>query len=327
MTTEEFNAKYKLLKQIAQGSGRSFTAQEAASGRAVLAHFLADDLIPPGAQFRDLLDRLPSRDRSKVLDILSVGSSTVVITQFLEDFESFDRWLRSRVGDRRPMVPPPETPAPRGDFTRLFEPHASLAPEPPPAASAPAPSPPRPPRDSFTELFKTPPEPMAHARPLPSPAPPPVEILRVRIPASDPVPPPAPAPPPPLPMPSWPGSVGAPKAPAPLPPLPSPKLGSPGPPPIPSAPIIRAPALDSLPPPAPVAGWGGESDYTRQLRPVPAPIDSLPPPAALAPPDAASGVKEKQPGAASSVVPLLLVLNIIVIIATGVILYFALKKP
>jgi hypothetical protein len=322
MTPEEFNARYKILKQIAQDPGRSFTAQETASGRAVLVHFLADDLIPPGSQFRDLMGRLSSRDRSKVLDILSVGSSTVVVTQFLEDFETFGLWLQSRLDGGRPPVPSPEPAAPVGDFTKLFQQGSSAEPVLPPAAPIA-----RPQRDSFTELFETPSEPMPHFRP-PAPATPPVEILRVRLPASDPVPPAAPAPPP-LPKPSWPGSFDPPKAPAPVAPLPSPMLGSQTPPPVAPAPVIRPPALGPLPPPAPLPNWSGESDYTRQLSPAPAPIDAAPPLPSPPPPlDAASGAKEG-PGSApasQSIVPLLLVLNIVVIIATGVILYFALKK-
>jgi hypothetical protein len=320
MTTEEFNARYKLLKQITQGPGRSFTAQEVASGRAVLVHFLAEGLIPPGGQFRDLMNQLASRDRSKVLDILSVGPSTVVVTQFLEDFETFELWLQSRLGGGRPPVAAPDAPAPIGDFTKLFQQSAD-------AESGFPPTPPvvRPPRDSFTELFKTPPEPMAQPRPLPSPATPPVEILRVRLPAGDSAPPVAPSPA--LPMPSWPGSFDPPKAAAPLPPLPSPVLGSQSPPPIPAPPIIRTPALGPLPPPPPVPGWSGESDYTRQLSSAPPPVEPAPPLPSPAPLDAAAGTKQAPAVGSQSIVPLLLVLNIIVIIATGVIVYFALKKP
>jgi hypothetical protein len=104
-------------------------------------------------------------------------------------------------------------------------------------------------------------------------------------------------------------------------------LGSQVPPPIPAAPIIKTPALGPLPPPAPLPGWSGESDYTRQLSPAAASVDPLPVPASSPPPDAATGAKDAPPAAPQSIVPLLLVLNIIVIIATGVILYFALKKP
>ena len=80
------------------------------------------------------------------------------------------------------------------------------------------------------------------------------------------------------------------------------------------------PPRDVLPPPSPVPGWSGESDYTRQLRPAAAPVDAAPP---LAPPAA---VPESAGGGRGSLVPLLLVLNIVVVIATGLIVYFALKR-
>ena len=124
-----------------------------------------------------------------------------------------------------------------------------------------------------------------------------------------------PAPPrPPSPLPSWPSSFQPPPAPRlPQPVLPSPRAGEP---------IVKPPPRDHLPPPSPVQGWSGESDYTRQLRPAPAGtgrnpfrLSSLP----RASPDPA-------PAATRSFVPLLLVLNIIVVIATGLILYFALKR-
>ncbi len=324
MTRDEFDTKYKLLKQIRHGDEASFTAQECASGRAVLVHFLPEDGPPPAAPVATLTDRLGPRDRSKILEILAVDRSTVVVTQFLEDFEGFDAWLQSRLA--APPLPAPEVPSPppAGEFTQLFEP-ASAA---PPAPSAAPPAPPAPPaaplpspaptvaaaeegsRGGFTELFRPPRESKTSPYPTPTPAAP-VEILSVRIPLHEPAPPR-----PVVPMPGWPSSLEPPKA----PPLPSPVLPAPRLRPRPGEPIVKAPARDPLPPPAPVPGWSGESDYTRQLRPVPAPGEPAPAVAAAEP------VVEPAAGASRSIVPLLLVLNIVVIIATGVILYFALQR-
>ncbi|MGH7580725.1 MAG: hypothetical protein ACREM9_11175, partial [Gemmatimonadales bacterium] len=97
MTTDEFDTRYKLLKQITTGEGRSFTAQECASGRAVLVHFLAENESVPGSSVPTLIARLEPRDRSKILEVLAVDQSTVVVTQFLEDFEGFDAWLQGRL--------------------------------------------------------------------------------------------------------------------------------------------------------------------------------------------------------------------------------------
>ena len=80
--------------------------------------------------------------------------------------------------------------------------------------------------------------------------------------------------------------------------------------------IVKPPSGDPLPPPAPLPAWSGPSDYTRQLRSVGAPTD---PAAPIAAPAAPAGEKH-------SIVPLLLILNIVVIIATGLLVYFALKR-
>ncbi|HEY8258941.1 MAG TPA: hypothetical protein VIG08_14880 [Gemmatimonadales bacterium] len=326
MTTDEFNARYKVLKEIAHGNGRSFTAQETASGRAVLVHFLPENMLLAGRKLADTLDQLPARDRSKVLEILTVGKSSVVVTQFLENFESFDLWLQGRVagGSAPPSSPPQEPALPAGDFTKLFE-QSTAAPGPAKPLPPPPPAPGRPPRDSFTELFQTPPEPRVHLHPPPSPATPPVEILRLSIPpsGSSPSPPPPPPPRPAPPMPSWPGALDPPSSPGPLPPLPNPILAAPAQKPRGAEPIIKPPSRDPLPlpPPLPVPGWSGASDYTRQLSAVPAPAD--PAPAAVAP---ASEAAPAPAAASRSIVPLLLVLNIVVVIATGVVVYFALKR-
>lgn len=312
MTTDEFNTKYTLLKQIAHVKGRSFTAQECASGRAVLVHFTVDDGLAPGTTVATLIDRLTPRDRSKILEILAVNLSTVVVTQFLEDFESFGAWLESRLAGPSAPAPSSQPLSPAGEFTKLFEPPAVSPPTPPaPAVAAPEGAP----RGSFTDLFR-PPEPKANSCPIPAPAAPPVEILSVRIPLGQPAVPRPAAPRPAAPMPSWPMPFQEPQA----PPPPSPVLPPPIMRPRQGEPIVKPPQRDLLPVPAPLPGWAGESDYTRQLRPVQGPSDPAPPAAAPEPAPESSG------GGSRSLLPLLLVLNIVVIIATGLILYFALKR-
>ncbi|MGH7525599.1 MAG: hypothetical protein ACREMX_02735, partial [Gemmatimonadales bacterium] len=88
---------------------------------------------------------------------------------------------------------------------------------------------------------------------------------------------------------------------------------------LPGAPIIQAPEL-TPPPPMPSPVWSGPSEFTRQLQGGPR-LGSEDPPvlAAPAPPEPPTPQKP-------SYVPLLLALNLVFIIATGLILYFALKR-
>jgi hypothetical protein len=360
MTTDELDNRYKLLKQITTSDGRSFTAQECATGRAVLVHFLS----PASSTSRSLatlIERLPPRERARILEVMTVDESTVVVTQFLEGFQGFDAWLHGR---RAPLPARPSDPqpaAPAGEFTRLFDAgalpsdSASPAPDSPPAALSsdraeegrftnlfrppaesntapfPAPPPPAPPpgaqpagHGSFTELFR-PPRP-SKTDPVPSPAGPaaPVELRSVRIPLGPPAQPRPAAPATPM---VPPGAEPQHPLPLPRPVLPVPRLG-----PRPGEPIIRPPVRDAIAAPPPVHGGAGESDYTRLLRPAPSPTAAAPVsagPARLAGSPAAP-VAPAPPAAppepARSIVPLLLILNILVVIATGVILFFALKR-
>jgi hypothetical protein len=368
MTTDEFNARYTLLKPIAHGKSRSFTAQEVGSGRAVMVHFLTEDRHPPGSAIAGLVERLPAPHRAQVLKILTVNLSTAVVTEPLDAFDSFDAWLQSRLAEipapppaPAPVARPPETgeftslfqppvalptppaapvpapapalpprpaaagKAPGGSFTELFQPPSTSLPTPAPAPAAPPPParparPPAPrahetPAGGFTELFQAPPEQKSHPFPAPSPAAPPVEMRSIRLPKSEPA--------------SRPAAPLAPLAPPPIvaPPLPSPVLPAPLPLPRAGEPIVRLPQRDQLAAPAPLPGWSGESDYTRQLRPAPPPDPVAPVVPAAPPPDAAK--KPEAPAGAEgsrSLVPILLVINILVIIATGLVLYFALKR-
>ncbi|MEO7986130.1 MAG: hypothetical protein ABI766_06320 [Gemmatimonadales bacterium] len=337
MTTDEFNARYTLLNQIAHGKSRTFMAQEAGSERAVMVHFLTEDRHPPGSAIAGLVERLAPPDRAKVLEILPVNLSTAVVTQTLEPFDRFDAWLQSRLAEipAPPPVAHPPAPSAQGEFTSLFQPPAVSLPTPPPAPSRPAP-PPAPvpdvgPRGGFTDLFQPPTAPKSNPLPVPSIAAPPVEMRSIRLPRSESAPAPVHRPSssdPPLPRPAWPLSLepgaGAPLAP---PPLHSPVLPAPLPRPRAGEPIIKPPPREQLPPPSPLPGWSGESDYTRQLRPAPLP-DQAPPVAPVAPVPESAKKPEAEAGAGASrpLVPLLLVLNVLVIIATGLVLYFALKR-
>lgn len=77
-----------------------------------------------------------------------------------------------------------------------------------------------------------------------------------------------------------------------------------------------------VPSSAPLPRASGPSDFTRMLTPVEAP-PSVPPPPAVKPtakPDAGGG------GRKPSALPLIIVLNVALIAAVGLILYFVLRK-
>ena len=161
MTSDEFSARYRLLKCITEMGVHSYTALELASGRAVMVHFL--DSAAPDASKALLrrLEQLPPPERARVSETLEVDGTPVVVTQVLQSFETLPTWVNGRLAEqptikirirgdgKRPATPPafpaaspPANPAaqqerPAGDFTMLFGS--------PPAPSDDAPAPPAPP--------------------------------------------------------------------------------------------------------------------------------------------------------------------------------------
>lgn len=308
MTNEEFSAKYRLLKALGEGPGRTYSAEHRSSGRMAMVHFLDEATAAREAEVMGLVERLPPADRSKVLDVLTVDRSLVVITQFIPGVEDFEQWLRSADPSETPPSPPsqPSVPA-AGDFTAMFlsgkDPAAVARPPAPPPVAPRAPAGP-----SFTELFRAPPEtptlePMP-AEPRAAAAPPPVRVVGVRLPT------------PPKPLAAKPPEL----------PIPMPNLGAAPPHPVAprslEPPVPREAALftPEVPPPPPVPQpWSGPSDYTRELSPgaqFSEPVPVMAPP--LDPPPAPEQRKR-------SYLPLLLVLNLVFIIATGLAVYFALR--
>ncbi len=226
-------------------------------------------------------------------------------------------------------------------------PAAPAAPADPPPATPPAPG-------SFTDLFHSSGAPGATVPPPPggSAGPSvPMRSLRVSTPGSADSPPASSAPlAPPL--------MGA--AAPPAPPLPPPRMGA-APPPAPlAAPVMHSPDLPAAPPlpaagganrgyvlptmiaPEPHAGpmphpaaRPGRSDFTRIvsgraiLGDAPAaPPPPFPPAAAAAPPPAPAAPSPPSPpeAAKGSYLPLIIVLNVVLILAVGLVLYFALKR-
>jgi hypothetical protein len=303
MTSQEFEAKYKVLKQIAGGAGQSFTAQHRSSGRAVLVHVLA---AAAGEEVASLVERLPPRDRAKVLDSLVVDDSPVFVTQVLEGFQTFEGWLRGRAASATgPTAGPAEAPPPPmggGGFTELFRP-----PDRPQPSVAPPEAPPDEAPSAFTALFRAAeraapsPEP---PRP-PSPSVPPLRVVGLRLPKPHQQADHEPAPPP-----LRPNLSG--DAPPPATPLAPPQSRAPG------QPIIMAPDSHPVSPP-PRPAWSGPSDFTRQLERGPQLGSDVPavlvPPEPPAPPNAPK----------HSMWLLLLATNLISMLVAGLIVYFVFR--
>lgn len=237
----------------------------------------------------------------------------------------------------------PSTPAP-GEFTAMFRPGAQFGGAPPSFAAA-APPPPVPPPLS--------PPPAAPAFPAPAgvsalpPLPPPAS--RSVGPADDRLPPspgtlssfvPPPLAPPPLASPplSPPPIVSAPLSPPPLapPPLPTPSLAPPplAPPPVAAAPMPLPPPPAGPPvlaPPtfglAPAVGGAGKgagpapsSEYTMIMKAAVQPVEA-PTPKEPATAPAAKATSQRL------TLPVILMINGVILLTLGLILYFALRTP
>jgi len=314
MTSDEFGSQYRLLKQMAVKEGRSYTAEHVPSGRAVLVHILEEDRIGGPNGLRTMLDGLDARDRSRVLDTITVENSLVVVTQFLPDFDGLEPWLRARSAE--PVTPPPTPAAPQqeahGEFTRLFRSSENMGDAPvnrpegleQPSGEVSSSGP------NFTDLFRAPvmpPDQTTPAAGIPS-----VRMVGVRVPLPS---QPAPSPPPlhsPEPLPDAPPRLTPnfeTKA------GPAPELAGW---PRPDEVVIRTGEPASAP--VPQGSWGAPSEYTRMFGSVPQPTGELAPP--LIPPEPPVEPPERK----RSYLALFLVLNLVFILATGIILYFVLRR-
>lgn len=111
MTIEEFQARYRLLKEVASDGVRTYHAI-APTGAVVMVHIM--DGLDAG-EASALLTRLPALDaeeRRRVLEVLEVDGHTVVVTKFIIEFESFRKWLLGPSGGagEAPDTLPPSVP-------------------------------------------------------------------------------------------------------------------------------------------------------------------------------------------------------------------------
>jgi hypothetical protein len=341
MTRDEFADRYKLLHALATSDGSTYAAEYRDGGQPVLVHFLSPD-ADAGRAVLDLIEGLPPAERTAIIETPMVETSTVVVSKPIELHGSFEQWLRSR---REPsdsvsasaVVPAPPPAPSAGEFTQLFRagdevPSAGAA-APPPTAAPAAPlsgSGPAIPSDSFTAVFQPQAPPAApRAEPLsPTATAPAIPIREVRVPTAVASPPPATAPsshPPPVP-----DEAVVPAVPL----MRSPDLAPPRfqqgatQPHAPASPVVPRPhqgfVLPTMvPPPSASAQPGAQpapvsSDYTRILKGARESAPPEPPPALPVPaPPASAEVK--------SYLPLLILLNVVLIVGTALVVYFALK--
>ena len=125
MTSTEFAARYRLLKNVATRGARSFLAQQVELGRMVMVHYLDSEKPQERAATLARLEALRPPARSKLLEIADVDGSPVAVTLFLSSFVDFATWLDSVSPDQPapPPLPPPAiapSPRPASDFTGIF---------------------------------------------------------------------------------------------------------------------------------------------------------------------------------------------------------------
>lgn len=118
MDGDEFTRRYQLLKKLVEGTVTTYLAR-AASGDRVMTHFLQGR---HAAQLLDRLDALPEERRRHLRTVTDLDGTPVVVTDYLDDFDSFRSWTSSS-GSETPETgdsEPAESDGP-GEFTHLFE--------------------------------------------------------------------------------------------------------------------------------------------------------------------------------------------------------------
>src|SRR5579885_503736 len=105
MTSTEFAARYRLLKNVANRGARSFLAQQVELGRMVMVHYLDSETPEQRASALARLRALREPARNKLMEIAEVDGAPVAVTLFISSFVDFATWL-DQVSD--PAAPAPE---------------------------------------------------------------------------------------------------------------------------------------------------------------------------------------------------------------------------
>jgi hypothetical protein len=120
MTSTEFAAKYRLLKNVATRGARSFLAQQVALGRMVMVHYLESETPRQRAAMLARLDALRPPARDKLLEVADVDGTPVAVTLFISSFVDFATWLDAVSPASAAHPATPAAPAVAGEFTRAF---------------------------------------------------------------------------------------------------------------------------------------------------------------------------------------------------------------
>jgi hypothetical protein len=166
MTSTEFAAKYRLLKNVAMRGARTFLAQQVELGRMVMVHYLDAESDEQRNSMLIRLQALQPPTRDKLLEIAHVDGVPVAVTLFITSFTDFAAWLDlvspplAAIPPAAPIPAPTVSPA-AGDFTSAFAsiswPPVAGAPQadrPAPRALPPEPAPVREaPAGEFTRMF------------------------------------------------------------------------------------------------------------------------------------------------------------------------------
>src|SRR5437870_2285068 len=115
MTSEELRQKYRFLKLVAEQGVRTYHALNA-RGHIVMVHHLPSD-SPETQRLLTLLDALGPVDKMRIVERLTVDGAPVVVTQFIQGFQTFPVWLqataqRVRGAPSPAAAAPPPRPAP-----------------------------------------------------------------------------------------------------------------------------------------------------------------------------------------------------------------------
>ena len=146
MTSTEFAARYRLLKNVANRGARSFLAQQVELGRMVMVHYLDSETPEQRASTLARLRALREPARHKLMEIAEVDGAPVAVTLFITSFVDFTTWL-DQVSDPAVVAAPPE-PEFVSEAPTAFAPPAPATPVPQRYAPAPEKVP-----SEFTQLF------------------------------------------------------------------------------------------------------------------------------------------------------------------------------
>src|SRR2546430_7848946 len=117
MTNEELRQKSRLLKLVVEQDVRTYHALDAA-GHIVMVHYLPGHSAD-SERLLALLDALIPADQMRIVERAEVDGAPVIVTQFIQGFETLPVWLQMKAAQRSRAAAPPASRAP-GEFTQMF---------------------------------------------------------------------------------------------------------------------------------------------------------------------------------------------------------------